>query len=132
MTSTFPWHHKVMAFCQWTTLSGSYVALSRSVCSISLSHSARWAHACQYEQARKIRVYSVLERRSESALAAAAVAADTRDDGMSHWLRQLPLLLALCSAAACASPRAVPRPFPDPGRTGRAAAVPEFVPAPDL
>jgi hypothetical protein len=24
----------VIAFCQWTTFSGSYVALSRSVCSI--------------------------------------------------------------------------------------------------
>src|SRR4051812_46525292 len=34
MTSTFPWHHRVMAFCQCTTLRGSYVALSRSVCSI--------------------------------------------------------------------------------------------------
>src|ERR671926_1651683 len=34
MTSTFPWHQRVMAFCQWTTLSGSYVALRRSVCSI--------------------------------------------------------------------------------------------------
>ncbi len=34
MTSTFPWHHNVMAFCQWTTLRGSYVAFNRSVCSI--------------------------------------------------------------------------------------------------
>src|SRR6188508_42779 len=34
MTSTFPWHQRVMAFCQWTTLRGSYVALRRSVCSI--------------------------------------------------------------------------------------------------
>jgi hypothetical protein len=34
MTSTFPWHQSVIAFCQWTTLRGSYVALSRSVCSI--------------------------------------------------------------------------------------------------
>src|SRR5918996_4960573 len=41
MTSTFPWHQSVTAFCQWTTFRGSYVALSRSVCSISLSHCAR-------------------------------------------------------------------------------------------
>jgi hypothetical protein len=34
MTSTFPWHQRVIAFCQWTTFSGSYVALRRSVCSI--------------------------------------------------------------------------------------------------
>ena len=34
MTSTFPWHQSVIAFCQWTTFSGSYVALRRSVCSI--------------------------------------------------------------------------------------------------
>src|SRR4029079_13958997 len=34
MTSTFPWHHSVIAFCQWTTFRGSYVALRRSVCSI--------------------------------------------------------------------------------------------------
>ena len=33
-TSTFPWQSSVMAFCQWTIFSGSYVALSRSVCSI--------------------------------------------------------------------------------------------------
>ena len=43
ITSTFPWHQRVIAFCQWTTFSGSYVALSRSVCSINLSYSARWA-----------------------------------------------------------------------------------------
>ena len=36
ITSTFPWHQRVIAFCQWTTFSGSYVALSRSVCSINL------------------------------------------------------------------------------------------------
>jgi hypothetical protein len=36
MTSTFPWHQSVIAFCQWTTFSGSYVALRRSVCSINL------------------------------------------------------------------------------------------------
>ena len=34
ITSTFPWHQSVIAFCQWTTLRGSYVAFSRSVCSI--------------------------------------------------------------------------------------------------
>ena len=33
MTSTFPWHQSVIAFCQWTILSGSYDALRRSVCS---------------------------------------------------------------------------------------------------
>ena len=35
ITSTFPWHQSVTAFCQWTTLRGSYVAFRRSVCSIS-------------------------------------------------------------------------------------------------
>src|SRR2546425_12947900 len=34
MTSTFPWHKRVTAFCQWTILSGSYDAFSSSVCSI--------------------------------------------------------------------------------------------------
>ena len=33
MTSTFPWHQSVTAFCQWTILSGSYDAFRRSVCS---------------------------------------------------------------------------------------------------
>src|SRR4051812_26303443 len=47
MTSTFPWHQRVIAFCQWTTLSGSYVALRRSVCSINLSYCARYPVACQ-------------------------------------------------------------------------------------
>src|SRR3990167_9372483 len=34
MTSTFPWHQSVTAFCQLTILSGSYDALRRSVCSM--------------------------------------------------------------------------------------------------
>src|SRR5215208_1752157 len=33
MTSTFPWHQSVTAFCQLTILSGSYDAFRRSVCS---------------------------------------------------------------------------------------------------
>src|SRR5881394_3985649 len=33
MTSTFPWHQSVTAFCQWTILRGSYDAFRRSVCS---------------------------------------------------------------------------------------------------
>jgi hypothetical protein len=35
MISTLPWQHKVMAFRQGTTLSGSYDALRSSVCSIA-------------------------------------------------------------------------------------------------
>ena len=35
ITSTFPWHQSVIAFCQLTTLSGSYEAFRRSVCSMS-------------------------------------------------------------------------------------------------
>src|ERR1700680_4199073 len=34
MTSTFPWHHSVTAFCQWTIFRGSYDALRRRVCSM--------------------------------------------------------------------------------------------------
>ena len=34
MISTFPWHQSVIAFCQCTTLRGSYVAFRRSVCSM--------------------------------------------------------------------------------------------------
>ena len=33
--STLPWHQSVIAFCQCTTRSGSYVALSSSVCSMT-------------------------------------------------------------------------------------------------
>ena len=29
MTSTFPWHQSVTAFCQWTTFSGSYVRVQK-------------------------------------------------------------------------------------------------------
>src|SRR5262245_47760296 len=36
MTSTFSWKRRVMAFCQDTILSGSYVALRTSVCSMAL------------------------------------------------------------------------------------------------
>src|SRR5688500_12226687 len=35
ITSTFPWHQSVIAFCQLTTLRGSYEAFRRSVCSIT-------------------------------------------------------------------------------------------------
>ena len=35
MTSTLPWHQRVTAFCQCTIFSGSYDALSKSVCSIA-------------------------------------------------------------------------------------------------
>src|SRR6266536_83547 len=45
-TSTFPWHQSVTAFCQWTILSGSYVALSSSVCSIK-GNCARRLPRCQ-------------------------------------------------------------------------------------
>src|SRR5712671_6436482 len=41
MTSTFPWHHSVTAFCQWTILSGSYDALRSSVCSIGAKQTLR-------------------------------------------------------------------------------------------
>src|SRR5580765_2244421 len=36
MISTLPWHQSVTAFCQWTTLRGSYDALSSSVCSTAI------------------------------------------------------------------------------------------------
>src|SRR5687767_15373051 len=35
ITSTFPWHQRVIAFCQSTTLRGSYEALRRSACSMT-------------------------------------------------------------------------------------------------
>src|SRR5437588_4965162 len=47
ITSTFPWHSSVIAFCQWTILSGSYVALRRSVCSIPVTNFARPLPRCQ-------------------------------------------------------------------------------------
>jgi hypothetical protein len=34
ITSTFPWHQSVIAFCQLTILRGSYDALRRSACSM--------------------------------------------------------------------------------------------------
>src|SRR6266508_6784783 len=44
--STLPWHQRVTAFCQCTTLSGSYVAFRRSVCSMDY-HFARHCRGCQ-------------------------------------------------------------------------------------
>ena len=44
MTSTFPWHQSVTAFCQWTILRGSYDAFRRSVCSISFARPSRILH----------------------------------------------------------------------------------------
>src|SRR5438445_1857428 len=54
MTSTLPWHHSVMAFCQWTILRGSYDALRRSVCSMESgmrrSNCARGLSRCQDDE----------------------------------------------------------------------------------
>ena len=57
MTSTFPWHQSVTAFCQWTILSGSYDAFRRSVCSMYDSkprlrkNCARRLSSCQDDDA---------------------------------------------------------------------------------
>src|SRR3954452_23176615 len=67
ITSTFPWHQSVIAFCQWTTFSGSYVALRRSVCSINLSYSARWTDECQDGDAPKGIVCSALAEKKHRA-----------------------------------------------------------------
>src|SRR3954469_19460786 len=61
MTSTFPWHQRVIAFCQWTTFSGSYVALRRSVCSINLGHFDSSKLHCQAGLTPKRIVYRALQ-----------------------------------------------------------------------
>ena len=50
ITSTFPWHQSVIAFCQWTTLRGSYEALRRSVCSMVRHHDAGQARGVKNPQ----------------------------------------------------------------------------------
>src|SRR6476620_8480450 len=114
ITSTFPWHQSVIAFCQWTTLSGSYVALSRSVCSISLSHSDRSAADCQYGDGRKMIVYSGLGRQRPPDLSVRRVLADTSDIHMLRNGIRFLVILVCANAARCASSSAVPLPFPSP------------------
>src|SRR6476620_2719764 len=98
MTSTFPWHQRVIAFCQWTTLSGSYVAFRRSVCSIIVES------LCPTDQRlSRIRAHNRI---------------------VSSSLRALIPVIALIGASACASTGAVPQPFPTPGGAARTTPRP--------
>src|SRR3954471_12233631 len=110
MTSTFPWHQSVTAFCQWTIFRGSYDAFRRSVCSnlfefcptaVGVSIGCRlW-----YLRGDTDIVNVPALRFSRLAIA--------------------PIALAAACAGACASTGATPRPFPMPGRgTASAPAVP--------
>src|SRR2546423_14043189 len=47
ITSTFPWHQSVIAFCQLTTFRGSYEALRRSVCSMTVTMMPDGCLGCQ-------------------------------------------------------------------------------------
>src|SRR5215208_2071860 len=106
ITSTFPWHQRVIAFCQLTTFSGSYVALSRSVCSINLSHFARWTTVCQDYKADNRIVYKALGGKLRPCRPEA---------GPRPPMSRLIVLLLASVATACASTGATPRPFPSPG-----------------
>src|SRR5262245_12207044 len=123
MISTLPWHHKVTAFCQLTTFSGSYVALRRSVCSIVIAtHCARGALGCQATDPRKAVLRMGLGRTDVISLHDLARGADNRSIVKGPLFTLLAVL-----ATGCASTGAVPRPFPTPGNP---PVAPREVPPP--
>jgi cell wall-associated NlpC family hydrolase len=131
MISTFPWHHRVTAFCQFTTFSGSYVALRRSVCSMVIpNHCARGVLGCQATDPRKAVLRMGLGRTSGISLHDLAPPADK-----TAIVKGALFLLAAASLTGCASTGAVPRPFPTPGNPpvatrGRDVPPPSETPPP--
>src|SRR5215831_8498076 len=110
MTSTFPWHQSVTAFCQWTILRGSYDALRRSVCS-----KARLEFCPTPDEVSRRRglqltcntaVRAVCVRLSLDPIFVSVITVSAA----RGWLSLGAIALAALSAA-CASTGAVPRPF---------------------
>src|SRR6476620_787216 len=135
MTSTFPWHQSVTAFCQWTILSGSYDAFRRSVCSKLFGI---LPDACRGVKVGRLQItWNMALRALCGTLAVHPIAMQmidtlparpTRGD-RSPRRRRWALAWALAlgtGCAACASTGAVPRPFPMPGQ---AASMPRPSPA---
>src|SRR5439155_8388711 len=113
--STFPWHHSVTAFCQWTILSGSYVAFSSNVCSITLrGYFDLWAQGVSRRRNGK--------RLDEWQLAALSSLTLSADSFRVQFRNLLGTLALAAVTAACASTGATPRPFPVPGGSLRVAA----------
>src|SRR5215470_17373532 len=111
MTSTFPWHHSVTAFCQWTILRGSYDALRSSVCSTGTLRRivADEVSQCQFTEPLRI----VLDRADNIRM-------------VTKLLTSLVALAALAAlTSACASSGANrPRPFPTPSAPEPAPITP--------
>src|SRR5690349_12817021 len=62
ITSTFPWHQSVIAFCQLTTLRGSYEAFRRSVCSMTAFMITGGRLSCLERQSPNTSEHSELHR----------------------------------------------------------------------
>src|SRR6185295_19863094 len=110
MTSTFPWKRRVMAFCQGTILSGSYVALRTRVCSMTAARgeklclsSAGVSRRGSARGGRRACIDALPERALQSAPEATA--------------RPAPRLRAGRRPSVAAA-----RPFPDAALTEREAA----------
>src|SRR4051812_36833167 len=105
MTSTLPWQSRVIAFCQFTILSGSYDAFRRSVWVMSLLGKFCTTPAgVSRHSSRKL-----FETRVVRAMCYGNVPAD----------KMIPMKWSLIAVAvltsACASTGAVPQPFPGAG-----------------
>src|SRR5436190_7109247 len=113
MISTFPWHHSVTAFCQWTILRGSYDALRSSVCSTEDLGRILPDEVSQCQLTGPLRI--VFGRADKSKMP----------------MKVLIVLTAAALASACASSGANrPRPFPTPaGSSSPAPAAPAPAPA---
>src|SRR5690348_9037912 len=111
MTSTFPWHQSVTAFCQWTILRGSYDALSSSVCS--------------KEDLRRTLHDEVSQCQRLAGLTDVTAEADRHGRRMKDCkkLATAALLTLAALTAACASSGKIrPQPFPSPASPGSTIA----------
>src|SRR4051794_16373509 len=100
MTSTFPWHQSVTAFCQLTIFRGSYDAFRRSVCSNLFEF-------CPTPVRVSIGCGLWYLRGGADIVNVPAL--------RCSWLAIAPIAVAALRAGACASTGATPRPFPMPG-----------------
>src|SRR5215813_5196490 len=116
MISTFPWHHSVTAFCQWTILRGSYDAFRSSVCSTEGLRRILHDEVSQCQLTEPLRIVPA--------------------DADKHWMVRksrfdvryaivTAFVTAAALASACASSGANrPRPFPTPAGASTPAPAP--------
>src|SRR5579871_3916983 len=122
MISTFPWHHSVTAFCQWTILRGSYDALRSSVCSTETLGRILPDEVSQCQRIDPLRI--VLSRSDNVWMVT------HRRYKLGRLLMASFLAIASLTSACASTGANKPRPFPSPAGTTAAPVPPASPPTP--